>query len=210
MEVVGLALTIPTTIDLCFKYGKILLDTCAVFKNADAQVNERVLRIQSYWKRTSVQLEFLQRVWKSLDNEHQEIQVQILQVLNGKLNAVISKLDRQANKKWKYVLMKESLDEAIDELGTWQRMFDPSWFLMLKVSSPFIDQELSKNPSPDSSVTLANTLRDSLRLEPTRKIHVFLPDDELKKARIEEISLASARLIQMAGSDKYQSFQVLI
>ena len=157
-----------------------------------------------------MQLEFLQRVWKSLDNEHQEIQVQILQVLNGKLNAVISKLDRQANKKWKYVLMKESLDEAIDELGTWQRMFDPSWFLMLKVSSPFIDQELSKNPSPDSSVTLANTLRDSLRLEPTRKIHVFLPDDELKKARIEEISLASARLIQMAGSDKYQSFQVLI
>ena len=98
--------------------------------------------------------------------------------------------------------MKESLDEAIEDLAAWQRIFDPSWFLILKISSPLIDQELTRNSSPDSSVTLAHSLRDTLRLEPMRKIHVFLPEEQLKAAQIHDIQFASARLMQMAGSNK--------
>ena len=57
-------------------------------------------------------------------------------------------MERQVTKvkRSKYVLVKECLDESIEDLASWQKMFDPSWFLILKVSSPFIDQELKRRP----------------------------------------------------------------
>jgi hypothetical protein len=56
-----------------FRYGKILIDTCSAFKNAEHELSERVLRIESCWRRTSLQLDFLGQVWDDLDQEHQDI-----------------------------------------------------------------------------------------------------------------------------------------
>jgi hypothetical protein len=101
-------------------------------------------------------------VWKDLDEEHQDIYNQTLQVLVSKLTTAISKIERLIKrkpegashieelqrerstgvKKWKYALLKECLDGAINDLETWQRMFDPSWFLIMKAASPLIDAEL--------------------------------------------------------------------
>lgn len=39
-----------------------------------------------------MQLEFITRMWASLDEEHHDIQTQILHVLLGKLTTVLSKL----------------------------------------------------------------------------------------------------------------------
>ena len=94
-----------------------------------------------------MQLDFIRRIWESLDEEHQTIQIQILHVLIGKLSIIISKLEKCSKKrtgnqeselevkevrKWKYVLTKQHLDESIEDLASWQKMFDPSWFLILK------------------------------------------------------------------------------
>lgn len=106
-------------------------------------------------------------------------------------------------KRWKYVLVKQSLDEAIKDLAAWQKMFDPSWFLILKVSSPFIDQELSRNESAVSSFTGACSLRDALKEQPLQQISIFLPKDGLETARTREIPFASAKCVQRAGSDKW-------
>jgi hypothetical protein len=76
-----------------FRYGKILIDTCSTFKNADRELSERVLRIESCWKRTSLQLDFLGQVWDDLDKEHQDIQNEILAILNTKLANSNSKVD---------------------------------------------------------------------------------------------------------------------
>lgn len=200
------------------RYGKILVETCATFKGAEAEINERVLCVESHWKRTIIQLDFMKRIWKDLDEEHQAIQSQILQVLINKLSTIISKLDRLSKmtvdnrtterrltdvKKWKYVLIKERLDESIEDLGSWQKMFDPSWFLILKVSSLFIDQELSRHGSAVSSFTSAHSLRDALREQPLREISVFLPKDGLETARMREIPLTSAKCMQRTGSEKW-------
>lgn len=165
-----------------------------------------------------MQLEFIKRIWESLDQEHRTIQTQILQVLISKLKIIISKLESLSKKRsgdratksqgtevkrWKYVLIKQCLNESIEDLASWQKMFDPSWFLILKVSSPCIDQELSKNGFALSSVTSAYNLRDALKEQPLQKVSVFLSRDRLETARMREIPFASAKCMQRVNSDKW-------
>ncbi|MCJ1404887.1 hypothetical protein MMC11_008113 [Xylographa trunciseda] len=165
-----------------------------------------------------MQLDFIKRIWNSLDEEHQTIQTQILHVLINKLNIIISKLEKlvkkQSNdqamehqvtgvKRWKYILVKKCLDEAIKDLDSWQKIFDPAWFLIMKVSSPFIDQELSRNGSAVSTFAGASSLRDALREEPLHKASVFLPKEGLEAARMREIPFATAKCVPRVGTDKW-------
>lgn len=165
-----------------------------------------------------MQLDFIKRIWESLDSEHQTIQTQILQILNGKLSVIIAKLEKCSKKRSgnqatehqvtevkrrKYVLTKQCLDESIEELASWQKLFDPSWFLILKISSPFIDQELSRNGLAVPSFASTYSLRDALREQPLQKVFIFLPKDELKIAQKLEIPFASAKYMQRASSNKW-------
>ena len=198
---------------------------CASVKGAESEIAERVLCIESHWKRTSLQLDFLQRVWKSLDAEHQTIQTQILHVLVGKLTIAVSKIDalimgnkwklasdkdqRQHQtglKRWKYALVKEGLDKTIEDLETWQKMFDPSWFLILLASNSQIDTELTRDNDKtstsalmDSTQALRNTLKGNFHKEKS----IFLPEDGLKSARIFDIPFSPLKVAQRAGSSKY-------
>lgn len=202
------------------RYGKILVKICATFKDAEAEISERVLCVESHWKRTTMQLDLIKRIWETLDEEHQSIQIRILQVLSGKLSIAISKLEKCSKKKsgnqaterqvtevrrWKYILTKQCLDESIEDLASWQKMFDPSWFLILKVSSPIIDRELSRNEPAVSSFASMYNLRDALREQPLhlQKFPIFLPKDGLDMAQMIEIPFASAKYFQRAGSDKW-------
>ena len=181
-------------------------------------MSERMLRVEAYLKRTTMQLDFIKQIWESLDQEHRSIQTRILQVLESKLKNTVSKFDSLSEKgsgdqaakskgmevkRWKYVLIKRYLDESLEELASWQKMFDPSWFLILKVSSPLIDQELKRDRLAISSFTSAYNIRDALKEQPLEKVSVFLPADGLETARIRDIPFASAKYMQRAGSDKW-------
>ena len=106
-------------------------------------------------------------------------------------------------KKWKYVQLKQGLDEAIEDLGAWQKMFDPSWFLIMKVSNSLIDQELSGPKSAVSPFASEYSLRDALKEQPLQKIPIFLSKDGVDTSRTREIAFASAKCMQRAGSDKW-------
>ena len=165
-----------------------------------------------------MQLDFITRIWTDLDREHQALQTEILQVLISKLSVVISKLEKLSKegcddqatgrqitdaKRGRYVLTKKCLDESIENLASWQKMFDPSWFLALKVSSAIIDQELSRDGSAVFSFTSAYSLRDALREQPLQKVPIFLSKDGLETALAREIPFASAKFIPRAKSDKW-------
>jgi hypothetical protein len=169
-----------------------------------------------------LQLDFILRVWNDLDEEHQSIQNQILQVLVSKLTIAISKIEsvikkpghatgakeehRQrpvSVKRWKYVLLKECLDKAIEDLENWQRMFDPTWFLIMRVASPLIDAELAKDNPQHASFSTAHHLRDALKDDPQMNVHVFLPQDGLKSAQILDIPFSSAKNARRAGSSEW-------
>ncbi len=203
------------------RYGKILEDQYATFKGAETELSERILCVESNWKRTAMQLDFLLQIWQTLDEEHQNIQSQILRVLVSKLETAISQLKRVQRKKrdngsddekkavgikrWKYVLVKECLDKAIQDLEAWQKMFDPSWFLIMKVGNPLIDQELAKkgDRAEATSMCTAKKLRDSLKEEPPIRTSVFLPEDGLTSAIRYDIPFSTAQAMQRTTSDKW-------
>lgn len=153
------------------RYGKILTETCASVMGAKTEIDERVLTGATH---ACMQLDFFRRIWETLDEEHQNIKTQILQVLVGKLSVATSKLGKSIRKRsdvrearrWKYIRVKQCLDEAIQDLASWQKMFYPSWFLIMKVSDSVIDLELSRDGVAGSLLPSAHGFRDALKKQP--------------------------------------------
>ncbi|KAI9649892.1 hypothetical protein NHQ30_002476 [Ciborinia camelliae] len=220
MEAVGLSMAIFGTADLCFNYGKKLIDICTSFKNAETEIDERVLYVKTYWKRTSIQLNFLKQIWKMLDEEHQNIQDQILQMLVRKLETATSKLEKllkkapldpiqPANYQWakvkrfKYIFVKKHLDEIIQEFVSWQKLFDPTWFLILRVSNPLIDQELDRDRPAVSLLPGVRNFRRAAGGKPLQNKSVFLPEAGLNYSTLRNISFSSAKVAQRNDSGKW-------
>jgi hypothetical protein len=108
-----------------------------------------------------------------LDEQLQIHQNLVLQVLQGKLQDAVNKLDslvsiredistwdkiiakRVEVKRLKYAAyVKASLDGIIDDLEKWQRMFDPSWFFLARIAVPMIDQQLTGKRAAESKAIL--------------------------------------------------------
>jgi hypothetical protein len=139
-------------------------------------------------------------------------------VLAGKLSIVSSKLDKLSKKRshtrakehrvkevqrWKYLLVKQHLDETIQDLDSWQKMFSPSWVLILKVSNSLINQELSREGPAVSLFPGARDFRDAARQQSLQKKSILLPDDGVNSTTAREIPFACARCVQRTGSEKW-------
>ncbi|KAK0644064.1 hypothetical protein B0T16DRAFT_377950 [Cercophora newfieldiana] len=188
---VELALGLFATVDLCFKYGKELKSVCSSLKNADAEIAERVLRLDNGWLRLTHQLNFLRRVEHMMEEEHREVYEQTLRVFLGKLQNVTLILRRLvkprsdtfgmaagdfdfAPKKFKFALQKENLDKAIEDLEVWQRTADHSWFLLMKIADSQVDEALVA-PEDNNESTASTAIPSTMTI----------------RAGLEELSLAS-------------------
>ncbi len=49
------------------------------------------------------------------------------------------------------VFVVRVIDKAISELEQWQRIFDPTWFLILRIGDKLIDSELLEGVSGTTS-----------------------------------------------------------
>ncbi|KAI3342345.1 hypothetical protein F4824DRAFT_198230 [Ustulina deusta] len=210
-----LPLAIIGAVDLCFKYGERLLKLCAAFRGAEEELTERILRIKTGWLKIAKQLEFMQRVERLMDKYHHDINVMIIDTLQSKLKVVTSKLERVVKmpdkddntnsaaegnmavnpRRWKYALFKESIDKAVEELETWQRIADPSWYLILKVASSQIDQALVRdNEDMITSFPATKTIRAGLLdVNNNESAGVFLPSGELEKMTTTKIPFCDAQ-----------------
>ncbi|KAI9662223.1 MAG: hypothetical protein M1821_008389 [Bathelium mastoideum] len=99
-----------------------------------------------------------------------------------------------------YALLKEHLEQALHDMESWQRRFDPSWYLILRVASERIDKELDSAVSEHRSLKPAYNIRDSLSRSPKREVHVALRETELESAKIGDVSLSTARIMHRATS----------
>lgn len=181
-----------------------MVKTCKSYKNADQEISESILLIETRWLKIQRQLEFLRNIWPSLDEEYQIHQNGVLQLLQGKAQAatslidgVIGKPDDEAStrsimskkgetRRGKYALSVKSLKSVQDDLKQWSEVFDISWYLLIRESSNFIDQELQKfKPisagefEPLSTLKeLRNAIRSNLYDPPgSGKKTVFLPEN---------------------------------
>ena len=110
--------------------------------------------------KTETQISFLRNVWSTLPGRYQihlhtllvqfhvklEQAVNLLDSLIGEPSAErsITRLIRKKGSvhKLDIALGKKCLMETIDDCRRWQQLFDPSWYLMLRMSNPVVDQQL--------------------------------------------------------------------
>lgn len=154
---------------------------------------------------------------------HQRLQEQVVEVLVGKLRAASTAVERVSKKtnrvlalrlnKWKYMWLKDCLDGTLQDLDSWQKLFDPSWFLIMRIASPQIDQQLSQvsTPSAGSKRTAfqpAMQLRSALRQETSdNKANIFLPSQGLSLAKHVEIPFSTMKRVQRTGSTRWLLFE---
>jgi hypothetical protein len=114
------------------------------------------VRLVNNWVRFGSQLNFFQRIQHVMEDEHREVDSQTLQILQNKLEIVVSLLKGLVKSKHssekenrtspthtvrrlKYAVKKDSLNEAIGELEIWQGLADQSWFLLLRIADTQVD-----------------------------------------------------------------------
>ncbi|KAF1965572.1 hypothetical protein BU23DRAFT_560927 [Bimuria novae-zelandiae CBS 107.79] len=208
------------TADLAIKYGKVLIQLCVDFRHADEEVRERFKKIKTVWIRTERQIDFLGRVWDSLDVDLQEHQSELLDELASKLDAAGKQLERVLSKtddgkgpvkvnRMKYAAIKSSIDRAIEQLREWQRDFDPGWFLTMKIAKPVIDRELSEDLDTDATAIKVDESSEADTLSTARKMRGYLNDDPGDKfevfrksddtAQQEPIPYSAAKLMRRTG-----------
>jgi hypothetical protein len=185
----GLAIAgVVGVVDVCYRYGKSLIETCQAVKAADERLAEHIVRIEACWLRIETQLQVIQNLDGVVDERHSAVQGRVLEVLLTKLRTANLKLaglikpsslsaltlrssNNQAppatveSRRWKYGLLKDGLIEAIEDLEAWHAVFDPTWFLMMKIANPQVDTRLEApsryRPTPTSTTTVVATATTS-------------------------------------------------
>ena len=157
-----------------------------------------------------------------LNERHRDIQQQTLEVLLGKLQVANSKLSRLRKapsphwmlkkikaKQFNFAIARDSLSEAILDLDTWKAVFDPSWYLMIAVANPEIDNQpnaITKEPAvaqkeASASIPAALCLRRALNATDGKKPTVFLPPNGLVEGSIKPIAFSPSRTAHQADTD---------
>ncbi|KAH7320587.1 hypothetical protein B0I35DRAFT_427435 [Stachybotrys elegans] len=137
--------------ELCIKGGKALAKASQDYRHADAKLDELCARIEVCWLRTSSQLEVAQALEATMTEDQRNIQQQILRILYSKLETAImalSQIDKHfkngKQKRLYFVALKDKLEEAVGELESWHKRFEPSWFELIKTAPPTVAGALQR------------------------------------------------------------------
>lgn len=144
--------------------------------------------------KTEAQINFLKKISKTLDPCFRDVQARVLSELEGKLKTATLTMDQlivhekegkrgkeedidfraltkalgtiAPRKKVNYAFKKESMESIRDDLESWQRRFDPSWMLTMRIADSLVDQQLDqeeKKPQQTEFIMAAKGVRDAAR-----------------------------------------------
>ncbi|KAK1750892.1 Serine/threonine-protein kinase-transforming protein Rmil [Echria macrotheca] len=228
MASVELVLAAVGAADLCLKYGKRLIQAYRALKNANETIEEKVTVVEAIWSRTAIQVEFVKRIANTLEPDHCRIHARVLGILLAKLSAAVAKIesvvdpDTSEVKKFKFLFNKSDIEEVIVELEQWQRLFDPTWYLILRMGDQTVDAELSRplsdfsgstlvspnasssslNLRPERSFTPVQRLRSTILEKPQAGIHISLSESGLDWENATSIPYSTTRVIPRNGGEK--------
>ncbi|KAL7908553.1 hypothetical protein GGI35DRAFT_451473 [Trichoderma velutinum] len=215
------------TIDTTYHWGEELVALCKAFASAETQLHESVVRVEICWLKIQMQLDVVRRLEPQLNDWHKNIQQRILEILlhklqaaNTKLSGLVKKSDTLPNgageetkivevKRLKYAFVRDSLAEAITDLEVWQGIFDPSWFLMMKIDAPEVDQQLylmsqqqsvSKHKETNTAISTLHHLRRALKPANNDSIQqtIFLTPDGLATESIQCLAYSPVHIARRA------------
>jgi hypothetical protein len=192
-----------------------MVDMYRTFKGAQAEFDEKILVVKSIWLKTSMQLTFIKSVESELGPEHHELHDEMLHLLCNKLRTACVKLEavqkRRATKftlndegsmrRLKYTFMKPYIEETIQALVKWQELYDPTWYLILRIGNQHIDTTLrTTTGDADSVIRHAATVRESLQPQSSTHVSVFLSSSRLNEAKTQIVPFSTARWGPLPGS----------
>ncbi|EXL74183.1 hypothetical protein FOPG_10612 [Fusarium oxysporum f. sp. conglutinans race 2 54008] len=158
LGIVGIA----GTVDVCIKFGKVLVQAYKDYGQVDAVVGELSVRIQICWSRLELE--------SGMARDQRELQSQTLCILQSKLEAAtlaISKPEKYASSKRikaiQFLGLRETLESTVAELESWQKRFEATWFQMVKSGPPDLDMALKK-ASQTEVQDRAEPVREGLKL----------------------------------------------
>jgi hypothetical protein len=194
---------------------------CRAFRKADTEIEHRVALIENSVFRTNEQLQLIQQLHDSLDEDFQAMQVRLFNIFIAKLKDVMSRLERLVEKstnthgeqiclikKGKYIFVKQYLDAAIGEMERWQARFDPTWkLIMLKSTGPSVDIVLDRhdrNQTVPRSASLkdVSTLRRIVRNGQSSGVSVYLPANQLDGMTVHPIRFSTAVVYDRSSSNR--------
>lgn len=119
--------------------------------------------------KTETQLESLSALWDTLPSPLQDHYCNALTQLESKEMAAWKSLDavkdgnipadghlsfRTLKGQMKRIYMRKRIKQAMSDLEDWQSKFDPSWYLITRIASSTVDQQLEDVPQNESSERL--------------------------------------------------------
>jgi hypothetical protein len=118
---------------------------------------------------------------------------------------------------WKYALFKEKLDGSVDDLEAWQKIFDPSWYLIIRAAhnTPVqekIDAEVARpRVTPTAEEGSAKRTSELLQVAPRRmleaaKPHVFLPEDGFGAMTKQEVEASTVAVGFRGGTQRNRPY----
>ncbi|KAK4183446.1 hypothetical protein QBC35DRAFT_393875 [Podospora australis] len=178
--------------DLCLKYGKKLLQLYRDVKGAHKDLEDKILQVESIWRKTSVQIGVMKKVNRKIDDEQRRIQEDLMERLWESLASIVRKLeshcDSQSDRlqQIRFAVAKDSIERALHELEKWHKLYDPTWFLITLMSDTLLDTELQtiRNDTDTKSVSALAQLRSILHgQKPAQDLHVTLNSAQFDLAK---------------------------
>jgi hypothetical protein len=128
-----------------------------------------IVAFNGLWMKTETQLESLSAIWDMLPDPLQDHYCHALAQLQSKELAAWKSLDSvkfgdepvdarlsldrlKGQVKRRY--MRKHIKQAVSDLEDWQSKFDPSWYLITRIASSAVDQQLQEVPQNDASKRL--------------------------------------------------------
>lgn len=207
-----------------------VITTYQAYRNVEDSIDDKIVLVESLWTKVEIQLRFLDKITSHMNEELAKSHFNLLQKLKGKLLQTVSQLEstslggtsiRQKTsdflKKWKFAIVRSSLDELVAELEAWQQRFDPTWYLIILISGNVLDSELLRSQqnnaisSDQKTGPLGNmlALRSALKSEPTivckggpPNANLHLDASGLKGAKETAIPFTTARATMRVRSSK--------
>ena len=153
-------------------------------------------------------MEFLRSVWDTLEERLQLHQNRVLQLLLSKLHEALAIFDGTADsekdevvrktvvgkmgklKRAKFAMsVRDCLVKTVQELERWQSVFDPSWYILIRVHHSAIDKQLALRQVDEhahGSLSILGRLRASINAPSdtqTQKRSVFVEESILQPER---------------------------
>ncbi|PLB37688.1 uncharacterized protein BDW47DRAFT_131935 [Aspergillus candidus] len=176
ISIAGLALAVGGTITACLKYGRQLVKLCRDSRHLEAGILDIILTIEGIWLKTETQLQSLRSIWSSLRSELQVHYTEALENLEIKLLAAIKSVDAfcdvtdvsaSPHKKLRAPFLHKHLKQAMADLEGWQRRFDPSWYLITRITEPKVDARLKisdeAQEETDPSMARLTRMREAIK-----------------------------------------------